>query len=115
MTRDAERWRRRLYEELATVIYEAHCLGRLSSREMLCLMELLEEAFTRREGWPLLQVLHRWAAAPRQGNAAQEIDAIVLATLAGTDLQDPAARAQATDIISSLVAALESPPSHPAP
>lgn len=106
MTR-AEDWKKRIYDELATLVYESYHQGRLSSPEMLCLLELLERVVVeRRHNCPLPPLLRRWMAAGPNDEKNREISEIIKATLVNIDWGDSSCERSA-DIIKDLVGELE--------
>lgn len=107
MIGDVTGLKKQLQAELATAIYECYTKGRLSSPELLFLLQMLEDVIEGRAEESLFAHLRRWVAAGMHGPGNQEINEIIKATLISTDWKEPASRQNSTEIIAELVEELE--------
>ncbi|NLU50864.1 MAG: hypothetical protein GXX09_10785 [Syntrophomonadaceae bacterium] len=99
--------KKQVYDELATLVYESYHQGRLSSAEMLFLLEILETVVAGGRAGPLLPYLRRWVATKAGSREQHDISAIIKATVVNTDFGDAASVTNTAGIIRDLVEELE--------
>jgi len=91
---------------LATLIYECHTQGRISSQEMLSLLDILSRVLDQRDE-ELSALLLRWARTGVSDEDGGEINEIIKATLVHTDWKDAASRNMTIKLVRDLVTELE--------
>lgn len=77
-------YRKKIYDDTATVIMDLFMTGRISSAESHCLLNLLEAVMTKPHLRELIILLKQWQPDMK----SSEVDDIIKATLLALDYED---------------------------